>query len=193
MQENLLPFDGEVYYFGKIMEAQAAQIFYDKLFHQIDWKNDEAYIFGKHFVTKRKVAWYGDHEFEYTYSKITKKALKWTAELHELKLMVEKYTGAKYNSCLCNLYHNGEEGMAWHSDDEKKIEKNSSIASLTFGATRKFGFKHKTKKNVIPIVLESGSLLEMKGTTQTFWWHRLPKTKLDVGPRINLTFRLIVE
>ena len=90
MLENLLPFDGEVYYFGKIMDAHAAQIFYDKLFHQIDWKNDEAYIFGKHFVTKRKVAWYGDHEFEYTYSKITKKALKWTAELHELKLMVEK-------------------------------------------------------------------------------------------------------
>lgn len=191
MLENLLPFDGVVYDHGIILNFIDASKYFNDLFQKVEWQNDEAFIFGKHYITKRKVAWYGDYPFEYTYSKSTKKALFWTNELLQLKKIVEDITHESYNSCLCNLYHDGDEGMAWHSDDEKKILKNSSIASLTFGATRKFGFKHKKDKTLIMLQLTAGQLLEMKGETQIYWWHRLPKTKQKVGPRINLTFRKI--
>lgn len=190
--ENLLPKDGVVLYFGVVLSAEESDHYFDCLWKEVAWQNDEARIFGKHFVTKRKVAWNGDSEYDYTYSKVTKRAKIWTPTLLGLKLLAESYTGSTYNSCLCNLYHEGDEGMAWHSDDEKKIEKDSSIASLTFGATRKFAFKHKVDKEVVSLQLSHGSLLEMKGTTQTYWWHRLPTTKLITGPRINLTFRKII-
>ncbi|MGC1927444.1 MAG: alpha-ketoglutarate-dependent dioxygenase AlkB [Candidatus Nitrosopolaris sp.] len=103
--------------------------------------------------------------------------------------MVEKLTETKFNSCLLNLYHNGSEGIAWHSDDEKSLEKNSTIASLSLGAERKFSFKHKQTKQTISLVLEHGSLLIMEDATQTYWLHSLPKSKKITGPRINLTFR----
>ena len=98
---------------------------------------DEALIFGKHIITKRKAAWYGDENYSYTYSNFTKHALPWTKELSDLKKFAEEKTGAAYNSCLLNLYHTGDEAMAWHSDDEKMLEKNGTIASLSFGAERK--------------------------------------------------------
>lgn len=186
---NHLPYDGEVYYYGHVLDPEEADSFYEKLMQHIAWKHDEAVMFGKHIITKRKVAWYADGEYSYTYSNATKQALSWTDELLELKQLVEKHCGVRYNSCLLNLYHDGEEGMAWHSDDEKALAKNSSIASLSLGAERKFAFKHKLNKQTISLILAHGSLLEMKGTTQTNWWHRLPKTKKVKRPRINLTFR----
>jgi len=109
---NLLPFDGIVNYHGRIFNQREAQYYLDKLLQTIEWKNDEAIIFGKHIITKRKAAWYGDAGFTYTYSGITKQALLWTKELKELRSVVEKISEAKFNSCLLNLYHNGDEGMA---------------------------------------------------------------------------------
>ncbi|MBX2915381.1 MAG: alpha-ketoglutarate-dependent dioxygenase AlkB [Cyclobacteriaceae bacterium] len=189
---NLLPFDGIVEYHGKIMSSQKALNYYQVLMDSIEWKNDEAVIFGKHIITKRKVAWYGDEGFSYTYSNITKQALPWTPELLELKLLSEQLSKATYNSCLLNLYYSGDEGMAWHSDDEKTLGHHSAIASLSLGAERKFSFKHKRTKDTVSIVLEQGSLLVMKGATQINWLHRLPPTKKVKTPRINLTFRTIV-
>ena len=188
---NLLPDDGTVIYYGKIMNQLQAQQYLDQLLHTIKWENDEAVIFGKHIITKRKVAWYGDSNYNYTYSNITKQALSWTKELIALKMLTEKITGATYNSCLLNLYHNGDEGMAWHSDDEKMLAENAAIASLSFGAERKFSFKHKRSKETVSIMLEAGSLLVMKDATQKNWWHRLPKTTKINTPRVNLTFRTI--
>ncbi len=189
---NVLPYDGISNYHGKILTQSQSQFYYQKLLSKIDWKNDEAIIFGKKIITKRKVAWYGDTNYYYHYSNVTKQALIWTKELLELKEIVEKESKATYNSCLLNLYHSGEEGMAWHSDGEKMLKKNGEIASLTLGAERKFSFKHKETKQKVDIVLEKGSLLVMKGTTQTNWLHRLPSTKLIKTPRINLTFRTIL-
>ena len=174
---NLLPYDGSVSYFGKVLDPNDAAFYLDRLLQNIEWKNDEAVIFGKHIITKRKVAWYGDSGFSYTYSRITRQALVWTNELLALKKITEDITEAKFNSCLLNLYHDGDEGMAWHSDDEKTLGLNSAIGSLSFGAERKFCFKHKKTKEMLSILLESGSLLVMKGTTQTNWLHRLPKPK----------------
>ena len=191
--QNILPYDGEVIYYGPIMEANEAINYYDLLMDKIEWANDQAMMFGKLIITKRKVAWYGSEEFSYTYSKITKTALPWTKELVSLKKLVEEKTGETYNSCLLNLYHSGEEGMAWHSDGEKDLKKHGAIASMSFGADRKFAFKHKETKETVSRFLEKGSLLVMKGTTQENWQHRLPPTKKVKSPRINLTFRTIVK
>jgi alkylated DNA repair dioxygenase AlkB len=160
--------------------------------HSIAWKNDEAVIFGKHLITKRKVAWYAADNLSYTYSNITKTALPFTKELLELKRVVEKISGAHFNACLLNLYHNGSEGMGWHSDDEKALEPLAPIASLSFGAERKFAFKHKINHQTISLQLESGSLLVMKGATQNHWLHRLPPITKIATPRVNLTFRNMV-
>jgi alkylated DNA repair dioxygenase AlkB len=189
--KKLLPKDGIVNYYGKLLTNKVANHYFDCLMNTIEWKNDQAIIYGKLIITKRKVAWYGDTNFEYTYSNTTKRALPWTKELLVLKSLVEEKTGEKFNSCLLNLYHNGNEGMAWHSDSEKYLKKNGAIGSLSFGAERKFAFKHKQTKETISLILEHGSLLVMKGTTQTNWLHRLPPTKLITKLRINLTFRTI--
>lgn len=188
---NLLPKDGTVNYFGKILSEDEAAGYYNSLLNTIKWKNDEAVIFGKKIITKRKVAWYGDEEFSYTYSKTTKTALPWTKDLKELKKICEKATGETFNSCLLNLYHSGGEGMAYHSDAEKDLKKNGAIASLSLGAERKFMFKHKSTGEKVELLLEHGSLLVMKDETQSFWLHRLPQTKKISTPRINLTFRFI--
>lgn len=189
---NLLPFDGDVRYFGKVLSTDQSDAYLTNLLENILWKNDEAVIFGRHIITKRKVAWYGNANYSYTYSNTTKQALPWTKELLELKNLTEKHSLVRYNSCLLNLYHDGSEGMAWHSDDEKALAKNGTIGSLTLGAERKFAFKHKQTGHTVSLILEHGSLLLMQGTTQTHWLHRLPPTKKITRPRINLTFRTMV-
>lgn len=189
---NLLPCDGIVHYYGKLMSSKEAAEMAQALLERIEWRNDEAVIFGKRIITKRKVAWYGEEPFSYTYSNTTKTALPWTSELQTLKNLAEKHSGETYNSCLLNLYHDGSEGMAWHSDGEKDLRKHGAIASLSFGAERKFCFKHKQSGEKIDVFLEAGSLLVMKGETQTHWLHRLPPSTKIHQPRINLTFRTIV-
>jgi alkylated DNA repair dioxygenase AlkB len=191
--KNWLPYGGTVNYYGRILPFEKAGIYFNCLLDTIEWRNDEAVIFGKKIITKRKVAWYGEKPFEYTYSNTTKRALPWTKELLELKTLIESETGESFNSCLLNLYHNGEEGMAWHSDGEADLKKDGAIGSMSFGAERKFAFKHKQTMEKVELILEHGSLLVMKGTTQTHWLHRLPPTKLISRPRVNLTFRTIME
>lgn len=192
-QHNWLPYGGTVQYYGHVLSKAQADSYYTRLMEGIEWRNDEAVIFGKKIITKRKVAWYGDKPFSYTYSNTTKHAYVWTPELLELKARVEQESGEHYNSCLLNLYHNGDEGMAWHSDGETDLKKDGAIASLSFGAERRFAFKHKHTKERIELLLAHGSLLVMKDKTQTHWLHRLPPSKKIVSPRINLTFRTIVE
>lgn len=191
--KNLLPYDGEVYYYGKIVEEAEEKAWFALLMSHIEWRHDEAVMFGKKIITSRKVAWYGEKPFSYTYSKVTKSALPWSPELIALKKLAEDISGETYNSCLLNLYHNGTEGMAYHSDGEKDLKRNGAIASLSFGAARKFNFKHKTTSETISMMLDPGSMLVMKGTTQAHWLHRLPPTKSVTKPRINLTFRTIVD
>jgi alkylated DNA repair dioxygenase AlkB len=189
---NLLSMDGVANYYGKILSFNEANGYFHSLLQNIPWKNDEVVVFGKHIVTKRKTAWYGDSNYVYIYSNTIKQALPWTGELINLKQIVEKLSNTKFNSCLLNLYHDGSEGMGWHSDDEKSIEENSTIASISFGAERKFSFKHKQTKEIISVFLEHGSLLLMKEATQKNWLHSLPKSNKISQPRLNLTFRRMV-
>lgn len=190
---NILPYEGDVNYFGKIIPTQQANFYFDSFLNKIEWKNDEVVLFNKHIITERKIAWYGDKELLYTYSGTTKKAFIWTEELSQLKKIVEETTGQVFNSCLLNLYHSGNEGLGWHSDNEKYLGHEPAIASVSFGAERKFSFKHKRTKQTVSIVLEHGSLLIMKGETQKNWLHKLPQTTKVNRARINLTFRHITN
>ena len=190
---NVLNKDGKANYYGKVMTTSEANTYYNLLLKNINWKNDEALYHGRHIVTKRKVAWYGDQGFLYTYSNTTKQALPWTNELVDLKRKTELITNSQFNSCLLNLYHDGNEGMTWHSDDEKSMGKNTVMASLSFGAERKFSFKHRRTRQTISLLLENGSLLVMRGNIQSNWLHSLPLSSKINHPRINLTFRTIID
>lgn len=190
---NLLPKDGVVRYYGPIVPRALADIHLNRLMREIAWQHDELVLFGKKITTKRKVAWYANEPYSYTYSNATKTALPWSPILLELKGLVERASKEEYNSCLLNLYHDGSEGMTWHSDAEIDLKKNGAIASLSFGAPRKFSFKHKHTKQTASKILEHGSLLVMKEQTQTHWLHQLPKSKAVTAPRVNLTFRNIIK
>jgi len=189
--ENLLPKDGIAIYHGVVFNEKEANQMCKELLDTIPWKQDEVVMFGKKIMTKRKVAWYADAGITYTYARVKKLGLQWMNTLLEIKQKVEAITGATYNACLLNLYHEGEEGMGWHRDNEKEIIPESSIASLSFGAVRKFAFKHTISNERLDIELENGSLLDMKGAIQEYWYHSLPKTKKIKQMRINLTFRLM--
>ena len=191
--EQLLPYDGLAIYYGSVFLPPAIEEYRLLLMDEIVWENDHIRMFGKDIITKRKVAWYGDKPFLYKYSNSTKKALPITGTLNRIRKTIEEISGETYNSCLLNLYHNGDESMGWHSDNEKELKKNGAIASVSFGAVRKFSFKHKTTKEKKEIDLENGSLLVMKGPIQEHWLHQLPPSKKIKESRINLTFRTIVS
>ncbi|KXX71297.1 DNA methylase [Flammeovirga sp. SJP92] len=190
--QNLLPYEGEVYYYGKVFSYAEATSFYQLLKEKIDWQSDLIKMFGKEIFTKRKMAWYGLEPYEYTYSKVKKTALPFDDLQLRLLKKIEEKTGETYNSCLLNLYHNGSEGMGYHSDNEKEMKEDGAIASISLGAERKFSFKHRETKEKVNLLLEHGSLLVMKGETQKHWVHALPVSKKVSKPRINLTFRTVV-
>ncbi|BDD12468.1 DNA methylase (plasmid) [Fulvitalea axinellae] len=186
---NILPYDGETIYYGKVLDRPTADTCFDRLIENIEWRHDEVMMFGRKITTARETAWYGDKPYRYVYSGIGRVALPWTQEIRKLKELAEKICGEPFNSCLLNLYHDGSQGMAWHSDNESTLEPGAAIASFSFGAERKFSLKHNDSKQSVSVVLEHGGLLVMRGSTQDYWKHCLPKTKKVTRPRINLTFR----
>ncbi len=188
---NLLTQGGEAFYHGPVVAAAEASDMLAEFLSEIPWSHDETVMFGKRIVTRREVAWFADGGRSYAYSGTVKTAHPWTESLLRLKSLSEKLTGAACNSCLLNLYHDGSEGMGWHSDDEPSIVRDSAIASLSFGAERKFSFKHKLTKETVSLSLEHGSLLVMRGATQRNWLHQIPKSTKVSSPRVNLTFRMM--
>lgn len=191
--DNLLPGDGTVIYLGRVMTQAKADVLLESLLREVPWHRDEIVMFGRRITTAREVAWYGNPGASYTYSGATKHPLPWNDELLTLKSLVEPLAGTRFNSCLLNLYHNGREGMGWHSDAEKELGTNPVIASISLGAERRFCFKHKRTGERVEMVLAHGSLLVMKDETQANWLHSLPKAAKINAPRINLTFRAIKE
>lgn len=188
-----MPLQGEAYYIPNFFDAQIADKYFQVLYEEIEWQHDEVFIFGKRHITKRKTAWYGSKPFEYTYSNSTKVALPFSKTLLDILQKIELKTGFAFNSCLLNLYNDGSEGMGWHSDNEKTLNPEMPIASISLGASRKFYFKNRESKQRIDLLLGHGSLLMMHPPTQHHWLHSLPNSVKINESRINLTFRVMKE
>lgn len=172
-----------------------ADALYQQLWHEIEWRQDTISMYGKPVLIPRLNAWYGDADAHYSYSGLQLTPLPWTPALLTVKKQVERYIGESFNSVLANCYRDGNDSVAWHSDDEFELGKQPLIASVSFGATRRFVLKHRKDKKLSPVNLElsSGSLLIMQGSTQQYWHHCVPKQKGVTESRINLTFRQILH
>lgn len=156
------------------------------------WRQDTVQMYGRRVLVPRLVAWYGERRAAYSYSGLRLEPTPWLPPLLEIKAAVEAEVGTRFNSVLANLYRDGRDSVAWHADDETELGREPIIASVTLGATRTFGLRHAADHSRRHhIDLPAGSLLVMGGTTQRHWQHRIAKTAKPVGPRINLTFRLI--
>lgn len=184
--------DAEIIYYPHFMDTIEADAIFSELKNTIPWQQDEIRVFGKIHQQPRLTALYGNKDKSYSYSNITMAPNPWIPILDKIKLEVEKICKTEFTTVLLNYYRDGKDSNGWHADDEKELGKNPIIASMSFGATRSFQLKHNSntgiKKNIL---LEHGSLLVMKGTTQQYWKHQIPKTAKQIGPRINLTFRII--
>lgn len=190
---NLLPFDGKAYYFSNFLSEEQSLFYFNILKEKVQWNQPSIKLFGKTYLTPRLTAWYGDKNAIYSYSGVINIPKEWFEELKELKSKVEEFCQWKFNSVLINWYRNEKDSMGWHADDESELGENPAIASISLGATRKFIFRYKINKSYkINVNLANGSLLIMKGETQHFWQHSLPKQSKVCQDRINLTFRKIM-
>lgn len=185
--------DSEIIYYPNFIHSIEADKVFNELLLNIKWQQDEIIIFGKKLLQPRLTALYGNEGKIYSYSNIKMAPHNWTLLLLKLKYHIENVCQTNFNVVLLNYYRNENDGNGWHADNEKELGTNPIIASLSFGASRVFQMKHNTNKSLKKnLVLESGSLLIMKGTTQQFWKHQIPKSTKPVGARINLTFRTII-
>ena len=184
---NLAPRDGVLRLLPLAVPAPERVL--ARLLEEIDWRQDAARIMGRSVPLPRLTAWHGDAA--YRYSGIDNPPRPWLPLLLELKAVAKASAGSRFNSVLLNLYRDGRDGMGWHSDDERSLGPEPVIASLSFGAVRRVRLKHKRTGETVALELPSGSCLVMAGALQHHWRHALPKTAKPVGPRVNLTFRLI--
>lgn len=184
--------DAEIIYFPTFLKKEEADILYNELVKNTPWQQDEITVYGKTYLQPRLTALYGNQGKSYSYSNITMQPHEWTLPLQKIKSAIEMVSNINFTTVLLNYYRNGNDSNGWHADNEKELGVNPIIASLSFGAERTFQLKHNfdatLKKSII---LEHGSLLLMKGPTQHFWKHQIPKTSKPTGPRLNLTFRII--
>lgn len=189
----LLP-DADVTLHEGFFDLEASDRFFAQLLCEVNWRLEVAQLFNKPIPLPRLSAWYGDMGKSYSYSGIEMQPEAWTENLLEIKTAVEPVAQVCFNSVLLNLYRDGQDSVGWHSDAEPVLGRNPVIASVSFGATRRFSLKHKFRQDLQPIHLDltHGSLLLMQGSTQHYWVHQVPKTTKLVGQRINLTFRVIL-
>jgi alkylated DNA repair dioxygenase AlkB len=183
--------NGEYIYIPNFFDKRKSDCYFDTLRNQIEWKQEKMNMYGKTLMFPRLTAWYGDNNKPYSFSGITLTPNQWTKTLLDIKDKIEPKCNVIFNSVLLNLYRNEKDSISWHTDAEKELGKNPVIASVNFGAERKFQLRHIETKERIEINLEHGSLLIMQGELQHYWQHQIPKTKNKVGERINLTFRVI--
>ena len=183
--------NAEIEYTPAFFNLEESSRLFEAIYHETNWIEEDIRVYGKVYKQPRLTAFFASNHKAYGYSNISMSPQPFSPIVNAMRLKIEKKTKMTFSSCLLNLYRNGQDSNGWHSDDEKMLKKNGEIASVTLGAARKFSFKHKETKQKVDVLLESGSLLVMKDTTQTHWLHRLPPTKKVNSPRINLTFRTI--
>ncbi|MCP4802656.1 MAG: alpha-ketoglutarate-dependent dioxygenase AlkB [Flavobacteriaceae bacterium] len=192
MQVNLNLKDAEVFYYPNYFTKNESMSLFQILTTETLWQQDDIKVFGKTYKQPRLTSLYGSNKRPYSYSNITMHPHKFSSTLLKIKSKIEDTTNEIFTTCLLNQYRDGQDSNGWHADNEKELGQNPVIASVSFGASRMFHLKHRyDKSHKCKLLLESGSLLLMKGTTQHFWLHQVPKTKKQIGSRINLTFRYI--
>ena len=190
-QQLELP-NADITYFPNFLSIEECENYFNIFHKETAWQQDDIKIFGKTYKQPRLTALYGEKGKSYSYSNITMHPKPFTPSLLEIKKRIEEMCDSRFNVVLLNLYRDGNDSNGWHSDDEKELGNNPIIASVSLGAKRKFLLRNKKDKNLRQAIeLTNGSLLLMKGETQHFWQHQVPKTKKRVLPRINLTFRVI--
>ncbi len=186
--------NAEVTFYRNFFDSQESDRIFEILRDEINWRQDKMKLYGKDINLPRKTAWYGDMDKSYTFSGIHLNPEPWTPTLLEVKERIEDVAGVEFNSVLLNLYRHGNDGISWHTDEEPELGENPVIGSVSFGGTRKFMFRHRQDKDIkAEVELTDGSFLLMAGETQHFWQHQIPKTSRHVEPRINLTFRVILN
>jgi len=191
---RIVPQNAEILIYEKLSNVKVLRQWFNILEQEVPWKQDSVKMYGKLIAQPRLTAWYGDSGKVYTYSGLYLEPLEWHPVVLSIKDRIESITGESFNSCLLNLYRNGSDSMGWHQDNEKELGKNPTIASFSLGGQRQFHLKHISEPHIetLKLPLSDGSLIVMKGETQHFWKHHVPKTKRIVLPRINLTFRTII-
>jgi alkylated DNA repair dioxygenase AlkB len=184
--------DAEIIYYPHFFDKKEADAIFEQLKEEIPWQQDTIQVFGKIHPQPRLTALFGNEGKPYSYSNIKMQPHPWNLLLQKIKSNIESISKTNFTTVLLNLYRDGKDSNGWHADNEKELGKNPIIASVSFGSERVFQLKHNSilglKQNIL---LEHGSLLIMKGTTQHFWKHQIPKTSKPIGERINLTFRII--
>ena len=184
--------NADITYYPNFIQESKASFYFKKLKTTIPWQLDNITVYGKTYPQPRLTALFGDNSKPYTYSNITMNPYPFTQELLEIKKNIDTCAGTKFTTCLLNMYRDGKDSNGWHADDEKELGKNPVIASISLGQERYFHLRHKHDKNLKQkILLEHGSLLLMKGETQHFWQHQIPKTTKTIMERINITYRVV--
>lgn len=190
---NILPHEGEAFLIDEFFDKEDSDRYLDLLTTEIAWRQEPIVIMGRTVMQPRLTALYGDEGKSYRYSGITMTPVSWTASLQRIKDSIESVVHHRFTTALLNLYRNGEDSMGWHSDNEKELGRDPVIASVSFGTGRSFQFRHRTDASArAEVSLGHGSLLIMRGPTQHYWLHRLPKRSGVSEPRINITFRMIL-
>lgn len=182
---------GEYIYIPGFFNPGESDQYFNSLRHQVDWKQESMSMYGRKVAFPRLMAWFGSDNQPYSFSGITLYPSFWLPELLEIKNRIEPVAGLTFNRALLNLYRDGRDSVSWHTDAEPELGRNPVIASVSFGATRKFQLRHLHTKEKIDLDLTHGSLLIMQGEMQHYWQHQIPKTSKTVGERINLTFRVM--
>lgn len=190
---ELLPFDGSALLFPNFIDANHADDAFRRLMNETPWEQRDIVVFGKLHREPRLSVWHSEPHISYTYSGILRTPQSWTPLLEELRDKCAAVSGATFNAVLANLYRDGNDGVGWHADNEASNGREPTIASLSFGASRRFDFRHRDTKQTIRMQLDQGSLLVMSGLSQHCWVHQLPRTKRVMEPRVNLTFRRVVS
>lgn len=191
--KNLLEFDGELYLVqGFYLPDDARQLF-DILLNELNWQQEQIFLYGRWVNVPRLMCWYGDETAKYQYSGVNHLPLPWTRSLLSTKQKIESVYRCSFNSVMANLYRDGSDSMGCHADNEKELGKNPFIASVSLGEERLLKFRHQKSKDVVDVNLSHGDLLLMAGEIQHHWRHELPKTKKKKTERINLTFRQILS
>jgi alkylated DNA repair dioxygenase AlkB len=193
-ENHLLAGGGKLQLLQEVLSRDESDQYLQMLRLNINWRQDAVRMFGREHQLPRLHQWFGDPDAVYRWSGLTMLPETWPKELASLRVRVEQAAGASFNSVLANWYRDGQDSMGWHADDEPELGAQPIIASLSLGAERDFVLRYRDKNaNVanLKLILPSGSLLIMSGSTQLNWQHALPRRKNIATARINLTFRKI--